>query len=112
MLVPVGASLLGLTGCLGLGDPNLVIDNELNRRVTVSIDITRAPDMRVVARTDRSLGAGETAALSFPLDEPGEYRIQIAAQEANSGGETTVSVDESVVIHATLGPDGVAFETR
>jgi hypothetical protein len=112
MLVPIGASLLGVAGCLELGDPNLVINNELNQRVTVNIDITRASDMRVVMRTDRSLEAEETTALSYPINEPGEYRIQITAQEANTGGEKTVSVDESVVIHATLGPDGVSFEAR
>ena len=98
MLVPVGASLLGVAGCLGLGDPNLVINNELNQRVTVNIDITRVSDMRVVMRTDRSLGAEKTATLLYPLDEPGEYRIQITAQEANIGGETTVFVDESAAI--------------
>ena len=103
---------MGVAGCLGLGDPNLVIDNKLDQRVTVNIDITRASDMRVVMRTDRSLGASEKMALSYPVDEPGEYRIQITAQEANTGGEITVSVDESVVIHAALGPDGVSFETR
>ena len=112
MLASVGASLVGVAGCLGLGDPNLVIDNDLNQRVTVNIDITRASDMRVVMRTDRSLGAEETTALSYPVDESGEYRIQITAQEANTGGETTVSVDKSVVIHAALGPVGVSFETR
>ncbi len=112
MLVPVGASLLGVAGCLGLGDPNLVINNELNQRVTVNIDITRMSDMRVVMRTDRSLGAEETATLLYPLDEPAEYRIQITAQEANIGGETTVFVDESAAIHATLYPDGVSFETQ
>ena len=112
LLVPVGVSLLGAAGCLGLGDPNLVINNELNQRVTANIDITRVSDMRVVNRADRSLEVGETTALSYPLDEPGEYRIQITAQEANVGGETTVFVDESTVIHATLDLDGVSFETR
>ncbi|WP_152421903.1 hypothetical protein [Halorubrum saccharovorum] len=112
MLVPVGASLLGVAGCLGLGDPNLVINNELNQRITANIDITRMSDMRVVMRTDRSIGAEETTKLSYPLEEAGEYRIQITAQEGNVGGETTVFVDESAVIHATLNPDGVSFETR
>ncbi|QKY16285.1 hypothetical protein [Halorubrum sp. CBA1229] len=112
MLVPVGASLLGVAGCLGLGDPNLVINNELNQRITANIDITRMSDMRVVMRTGRSIGAEETTKLSYPFEEPGEYRIQITAQEATVGGETTVFVDESAVIHATLDPDGVSFETR
>jgi hypothetical protein len=112
MLVPVGASLLGVVGCLGLGDPNLVINNELNRRITANIDITRLSDMRVILQTDRSIGAEETTKLSSPLEEAGEYRIQITAQGRNVGGETTVFVDESAVIHATLNPDGVSFETR
>jgi hypothetical protein len=111
MLVPVGASLLGVAGCSGLGDPNLVINNELNQRITVNIDITRMSDMRVMMRTNRSIGAEETTKLSYPSEEPGEYRIQITAQETNVGGETTVFVDESAVIHATLDPDGVSFET-
>ena len=111
MLVPVGASLLGVAGCLGLGDPNLVINNELNQRITVNIDITRMSDMRVMMRTNRSIGAEETTKFSYPSEEPGEYRIQITAQETNVGGETTVFVDESAVIHATLDPDGVSFET-
>jgi hypothetical protein len=112
MLVPAGASLLGLAGCLGVRNPKLVINNELNQRVTVSIDITRTSDMRVVVRTDRSVEAEETTTLSNSFGEPAEYRIQITAHEANAGGETTVYIDESVVIDASLGPSGVSFNTQ
>ncbi len=112
MLVPIGVSLLDAAGRLGLGNQSLMINNELNQRATVKIDITRVSDMRMVMRTDRSLRAEETTTLSYPLGESRESRIKITAQEANVGGESTVVVDKSAVIHATLNPDGVSFETR
>lgn len=80
--------------------------------MSVNIHITRTSDMRVVTRTDQSIDAGGAATLSFPTDEPTENRLQITAHETNTGGETTVRIDETDVVHASLRPDGVSIGTQ
>jgi hypothetical protein len=111
LTVGIGGLATALSGCLGFGDPDLIIENDLDQSVTADIDITRLSDMRVVVQTDRSIGASETTEFTNPMDESSEYRIQVTTREANSGGEKTLQIDDadSVKIRATIASDGVTF---
>jgi hypothetical protein len=113
VLAASAISVSGVTGCLASGGPDLVIENDLEQSVTANTDITRMSDMVVTLQTERSIGPDETIEFPNLFEESAEYRIQITTPEANSGGETTVQVenDESVEIRATIGPDGVTFTT-
>jgi hypothetical protein len=108
-LTTIGLAV-SVTGCLGFGEPDLVVENELEQSVTADVDITRMSDMREVVRTDRSIASGTTTDFMHVFDESSEYRIQITAREANAGGEKTVHAsDDSSTIRASLVPDGVRF---
>jgi hypothetical protein len=110
-IVTTGIALTGLAGCLGLGDPDLVVENQLEQSVTVDVDVTRMSDMRVVVQEEESIGAGETTEFLDPFDEPSEYRIQILAGAVNTGGEKTVekTEDDGLKIRATLESDSLTF---
>ena len=108
-LATIGLAV-SVAGCSVIGEPDLVIENKREQSVTADIDITRMSDMRMIVRTDRSIGSGDTTEFSNPFDESDEYRIQITTREANVGGEKTVKTDdESIKIRASINSNGVTF---
>lgn len=110
-LTTIVTALSGIAGCLGVEDPDVIIENRLNNSVTVNVDITRLSDMRVIVQTDRSINDGETTPLTDPISEPDTYRIQITTQGANAGGEKTFQVDnfDSVEIRIVVDSKDVTF---
>jgi len=61
-LATIGLAV-SVAGCSVIGEPDLVIENKREQSVTADIDITRMSDMRMIVRTDRSIGSDDTTAL-------------------------------------------------
>jgi hypothetical protein len=109
-LATIGLAL-SVAGCSGFGDPDLVIENELDQSVTASVDITRMSDMQVIVQKDRSIESGGTTDFLNPFDKSAEYRIQITTDEANAGGEQTAEQadDDPIKLRASINSNGVTF---
>ncbi|MFB6090949.1 MAG: hypothetical protein ABEJ97_07800 [Halobellus sp.] len=102
----------GLAGCIGGGEPELVVANGFDERITADVTATRESDGRVVVDTRESVSADGRAAFQLTTDGVAAYRIQVVAVDRNAGGSVTWRVAESDGIRARLRPSGVDFSER